>query len=53
MDCNLSPYLSSRPIAIGKRGAVATAQPQAALAGIEMLLQKAMLSMQPLPWPLL
>jgi gamma-glutamyltranspeptidase/glutathione hydrolase len=40
MDCNLSPYLSSRPIAIGKRGAVATAQPQAALAGIEMLLQK-------------
>jgi gamma-glutamyltranspeptidase/glutathione hydrolase len=40
MDCNLSPYLSSRPVAIGKRGAVATAQPQAALAGIEMLLQK-------------
>lgn len=38
---NLStyPYHSARAVVVGSRGAVATAQPQAALAGMEMLLK--------------
>ncbi len=32
------PYPSMRPVIMGKRGAVATSQPQAAIAGMEMLL---------------
>jgi len=40
MHFNLSPYGASRPVAMGKRGVVATSQPQAVLAGMEMFLQK-------------
>lgn len=32
------PYPSMRPVVMGKRGVVATSQPQAAIAGMEMLL---------------
>ncbi|RIH83141.1 putative gamma-glutamyltransferase YwrD [Calidithermus terrae] len=38
MDLNYYPYPSRRTVMVGKRGAVATSQPQAALAGMEMLL---------------
>lgn len=40
MDLNLYPYPSRRNLVLGKRGAVATSQPQAALAGMEMLLAR-------------
>ncbi|RDI96161.1 gamma-glutamyltransferase family protein [Meiothermus sp. QL-1] len=39
MNLNHYPYPSRRHLVVGKRGAVATSQPQAALAGMEMLLQ--------------
>lgn len=38
MNLNIYPYPSRRNVVTGKRGAVATGQPQAALAGMEMLL---------------
>lgn len=38
MNLNQYPYPSRRNVVAGKRGAVATSQPQAALAGMEMLL---------------
>jgi len=38
MNLNQYPYPSRRNVVVGKRGAVATSQPQAALAGMEMLL---------------
>lgn len=38
MNLNHYPYSSRRNVVTGKRGAVATGQPQAALAGMEMLL---------------
>lgn len=38
MNLNQYPYPSRRNVVTGKRGAVATSQPQAALAGMEMLL---------------
>lgn len=38
-DLTIYPYHSSRRVVVGSRGAVATAQPQAALAGMEMLLK--------------
>ncbi|MDX2008489.1 MAG: gamma-glutamyltransferase family protein [Meiothermus sp.] len=38
MNLNSYPYPSRRNVVVGKRGAVATSQPQAALAGMEMLL---------------
>ncbi|MCX7739444.1 MAG: gamma-glutamyltransferase family protein [Meiothermus sp.] len=39
MNLNHYPYPSRRNVLVGRRGAVATSQPQAALAGMEMLLQ--------------
>jgi gamma-glutamyltranspeptidase/glutathione hydrolase len=39
MNLNHYPYPSSRRVIMGKRGAVATSQPQAALAGMEMILK--------------
>lgn len=38
MNLNQYPYPSRRNVVTGRRGAVATSQPQAALAGMEMLL---------------
>ncbi|MER3482919.1 MAG: gamma-glutamyltransferase [Meiothermus sp.] len=38
MNLNAYPYPSRRNVVTGKRGAVATGQPQAALAGMEMML---------------
>jgi len=38
MNLNQYPYPSRRNVVTGKRGAVATSQPQAALAGMEMML---------------
>jgi gamma-glutamyltranspeptidase/glutathione hydrolase len=38
VNLNHYPYPSRRTVVVGKRGAVATSQPQAALAGMEMLL---------------
>lgn len=38
MNLNTYPYPSRRNVVVGKRGAVATSQPQAALAGMEMML---------------
>jgi gamma-glutamyltranspeptidase / glutathione hydrolase len=38
MNLNSYPYPSRRNVVVGKRGAVATSQPQAALAGMEMML---------------
>jgi len=38
MNLNQYPYPSRRTVVVGRRGAVATSQPQAALAGMEMLL---------------
>ncbi|GAB5602263.1 gamma-glutamyltransferase family protein [Thermus sp. FJN-A] len=39
MDLTLYPYVSRRSVVLGRRGAVATSQPLAALAGMEMLLK--------------
>ncbi|WP_027882421.1 gamma-glutamyltransferase family protein [Meiothermus rufus] len=38
MNLNQYPYPSRRNVVVGRRGAVATSQPQAALAGMEMFL---------------
>lgn len=38
MNLNAYPYPSRRNVVVGQRGAVATSQPQAALAGMEMML---------------
>ena len=38
MNLEHHPYPSRRRVVVGPRGAVATSQPQAALAGMEMLL---------------
>ena len=44
------PYSSARRVVMGQRGAVATSQPLAALAGMEMLWAGEMLWMLPWLW---
>lgn len=51
MDLTHYPYPSRRHVVLGRRGAVATSQPLAALAGMEMLQKGEAPWTPPLPWP--